>query len=74
METKVENRSEGGWMVIGRAGVFNTYRYIIPSDDRYLVVNPFKIESHFADVESYETALSVAEASMLNAKRKYDQN
>jgi hypothetical protein len=74
MQVKVEDRKEGGWMVVMRDGVFNTYRYILPEGDRFIVINPFKIESHFADVESFDTAVSIAEASAKNSKLKYDQN
>lgn len=71
MEVKVEVRKEGGWTVRFVDGKFNTMRYVLPEGDRFIVVNPFKIESHFADVESFDAAISVAEASAKNAKAEY---
>lgn len=67
MEIKVQDRKEGGWMVTGAKDGYHSFRYIIPTNDRFLVINSFKLESHFADVSDFDTALDVASASLKNA-------
>ena len=70
MNVKVEVRKEGGWTVAMHEGAFSTMRYVLPSSDRFIVVNPFRIESHFAEVSDFDTAVSVAVASGENTKYK----
>jgi len=70
MKVTVEEHVEGGWIVKLSEGSFNTMRYIFPSEKRFIVINPFKIEHHEAEVDTFDAALRVAVDSGKNDQVK----